>query len=352
MALLLPRHVESTQPGRGAADDSLDPKKEIEMENKIGSFVGAAAGQVTELFQDLGAAAAGARAGAARAADGVDHAVDDDGAAALATSGGAPSTGDRMLDDHLLMARTSEGASAAGPFIRQKIEGAEAKLRAARPTMTVESQYDAAVGQAYVVKFNRPVSRDEAAHVLFRDGAVPKQNMGTGESTIPDDDKRMMLWPVGGKDGKAQEWVLRAPNSEKWTRDRLAPGVEDALLDAPATRIPEWVPAGTLGVLSTGEAPQPGDPRFASVKNGFPPPNEQVTAWRDGNALFRYDRKTGRLEGIPDAKGAEMGGFNRSMDIYVLGQGRSISDARKQTQADFGQYFADGVLLLAMGSVI
>ncbi len=302
------------------------------MENKIGSWFGQALQHVTGLVPDMNAGAAPAPGRNGKPADGLDRTMAENAAGGALNDPTFKPTGDRGLDDQLLMARTA-GPSAAG------------KPRPSTPTMSVEGHYSAGTHQSYVIRFDRPVSRAEADKLLFKDGKFPTEPMLVGNQTL-------QLGAVGkDKNGKSQEWVLSVPNKGGKYFDQMNPGIEDKLFGAARQVIPDWVPAGTLDVVNNRAIPQPGDPRFAQVKNHFPPPNDKVTTWRDGDTLFRYDAKTARLDGFRDKQGAEMGGYNKSMQSYVLDQGMSIDEAQARTAKDFNHYVYDGVLTLVLGSV-
>jgi hypothetical protein len=288
------------------------------MDTKIGSFFGQALQHVGELFQESNAGAA--------------------------LPGGQWQGGDRVEQEQdgglhdFLLAHTHETAAV--------------QARPAGPSASVTGQYNAGPHQTYVIKFDRPVSMQEAEKFLFRSGSLPPQNKAGGEYTDDNPERCVQLGAAGQKKGgKTQEWVLSMPESDHNAYDKLNPGIEDQLYAAPPTAIPGWVGPGTRDFVNTGKVPTPGDQRFAQVKNHYPPPNEQVTVWREGGALFRYDGKTGRLDSVREKQGRDMGGYNKSIENYVLGQGLSIDEAIARTGKDFDQYFKDTVLKLVIGSM-
>ena len=303
------------------------------MENKIGSFFGQAAQSIGNYIDQVVPPKPGQCP--KLDFDSVEHAATDDGGGAIAHPSRLGSTGDKQLDDQLLMSRT--GAPEA------------LSKRSATPTMEVAGQYQAGHHESYVLKFDRPVSRTEAEKILFKEGKTPSDLQHPGGD--PSVDRRMLLGSVGrDKDGKAREWVLSVPDMPITSYDTLNPGVEDRLMKAP-NLIPDWVPAGTREVVATRHIPVPGDPRFAEVKNGFKAPNDQVTVWRDGDTTFRYDAKTGKLEGYRDQRDEGMGGYNRSVRMYMMQHGLSIDAAMSCTSADSAQYVRDSILKLAIGGV-
>lgn len=304
------------------------------MDNKIESFFTNAALQMNELFQAetaTAAAPANATTSLLAANDSVDHTAAEDGSSVLLDDYRRFDTGNAQLDGQLIMARTAapnavSNAKGSGP-------------------MSVTGQYNAGDHDCFELSFDRPVTRAEAEKVLFKNGRTPDPVPPT--YTVPEQalhDNRVLLGSEGvSRDGKASEWLLAMPSKPRNAYVFLKPGVEEKLVDAPGGRVPDWVPAGTRAIVDAAGIPLPGDRRFSDVRTGYPAPHEQVTCWRDKNTTFRYDGRTGVLEGFHDNAEARMGGFNEARRNYVLDHGMSVDQATAQAALDFHENFVHAV---------
>lgn len=248
------------------------------------------------------------------------------------------------LLEHFTDAMSSFGAGLG----RMAEAGLSAGTKAmnAGPRLAVDGHHDAGTGETYELRFHRPVTRDEAERQIFADGHVPAQKNYDGT----DPRKGVQFRPVDGHGGKASKWELYMPSAEVGSYGSLKAGLEGMLFGSPA-KTPSRVPPATRQVIESGQIPTPDDARFPWVATGYPSPNQQVTAWRDGDTVFRYDGKTGKLEGYQESKRPGMGGFNESMRKYVMVDGLPVDEALRRTQKDFDQYFSDAVLEFAIGSV-
>jgi hypothetical protein len=329
------------------------------MDNKIESFLTNAALELGQLFESAGgtaAAPASARPATVPVADSVDH-TGADGAESTGVLRDAyqrfDTSGDRQLDDQLLLART------AGPAAATK-----SAKPSGPPQMTATGQYNGGDHSCYLMKFDRPVSRAEAEKVLFKGDHVPAPRERT-VSNRPHDQRVLLKATNVDKEGKSAEWTLALPTSPRTVYDDLKPGAAAKILDAPGT-VPDWVPTSTRQVIESGQIPVPGDPRFATVRTSFKPLDDKaplkldpdghpitprgVTCWRDGDVTVRYDERSKKIELFHDQPGADMGGYNRSMNLKMLDEGKSLDQASDETYADFNRFISDGVLELAMGS--
>jgi hypothetical protein len=305
--------------------------------DKIESFLTNAARELGGLFEAPAAAAKATPSPAAVATDAVDPAATDGDESTGVLRDDYQrfdTSGDRRLDDQLLLARTGGPAAAAN-----------ASKPGGPPQMTATGQYDGGDHNGFVLKFDRPVSRAEAEKVLFKEGKTPEPlpPMTSGPTEIHDN--RVLLGASGKmKDGKASEWTLLLPK-DSWTANykALNDGVEAKILDAPTAPLPAWIPPGTRGVIGAHEIPRPGDSRFSEVHTGYPAPNDQVTTWRDGHTTFRYDGKTGRLDGVADRPGADMKGYNDLRNMFILDDGMSIDAATRETASRTHQHLAEAI---------
>jgi hypothetical protein len=307
--------------------------------DKIESFLTNAAQNLGELFESTAAASPAAAKPAAPAAprDSVDHA-----AAEGHESSGVlrddyqrfDTSGDRQLDDQLLLARTGGPAATAS-----------ASKPSGPPQMTATGQYNAGDHNCYVLKFDRPVSRAEAERTIFKDGRTPDPKPPTYNSPDHVADNRVLLGSRDKtSDGRATEWVLSMPsNPDTSNYDSLSARTEAGILDAPPAPLPAWIPRSTRDVVATREIPQPGDRRFEQVRSGYPAPNDQVTTWRDGKTTFRYDARNGRIDGFADRPGAEMGGYNELRRKLVLEKGMSVDAATAETVRRYQEHFVEAV---------
>jgi hypothetical protein len=117
-------------------------------------------------------------------------------------------------------------------------------------------------------------------------------------------------------------------------------------------KYPAWVPAQTARTIDAGKVPPTAEAgAIKNVRTGFAAPNDGVTVWTEGDAMFRYDAKTGTLEGFKIPDDPKLKGMSAGIIGKVFADGRSLADAYQATAREMRSNTIDAVLIFSIGSL-